>query len=253
MATKKVGWNAATRTATVLLIATALPAGSVEAGQYTHPDPTDELGKTAHSHVTYQHVRDILYRFAKVENMQNVLIVDNTIVKATSLTVAPPNLTLAVRGKGTLVPTVNPAGTDNKAVTYQSDNVMVASVDEKGVVTGESVGETNISVRTVDGSQLLKTVAINVALNYVALDAIALAPATVTLSLAGVKTAQLTVTPTPTSASNADIATWVSSDPTKATVTADGFVTGIAVGTSTITATSEDGAKTATRLITVNA
>ena len=89
--------------------------------------------------------------------------------------------------------------------------------------------------------------------NYVALTGIAIAPATVTLSLAGTKTRQLTITPTPGNASNTAIASWVSSDPTKATVSATGLVTGIAAGTSTITATSVDGAKTAARLITVQA
>lgn len=253
MTTKKVGWNATTKTATVLLVATALPGGSVEAGQYTHPDPTDELSRSEYSHVTFQHVQDILYRFAEWQDMQAIKIVDDTIVKATAITLAPVNLTVGVGQQSTLVPTVTPSGADDKRVTYQSDNVMVAEVNSKGVVMGVGIGETNITVRLADGSLVSKTVAVDVVASYVALVSFVLAPATVNLSLAGTNTAQLTVTPTPANASNTDIATWVSSDPTKATVSATGLVTGVAAGTTTITATSEDGAKVATRLITVAA
>lgn len=103
------------------------------------------------------------------------------------------------------------------------------------------------------GWQNMQVVKIEVDTAYVALTSIAIAPATVTLSLAGTNTQQLTITTTPGNASNAAISSWVSSDPTKATVSATGLVTGVAVGTSTITATSVDGAKTATRLVTVNA
>ena len=103
------------------------------------------------------------------------------------------------------------------------------------------------------GWQDMQRTKIEVDTTYVAITGIAIAPATVTLSLAGTKTQQLTITPTPGNASNAAIASWVSSDPTKATVSAAGLVTGIAIGTSTITATSVDGSKIATRLITVGA
>lgn len=103
------------------------------------------------------------------------------------------------------------------------------------------------------GWQNMQIVKIEIDTNYVALSGITIAPATVTLSLAGTTTQQLSVTPDPANASNPDIATWVSSDPTKATVSDSGLVTAVAIGTTTITATSVDGAKTATRLITVNA
>ncbi len=87
---------------------------------------------------------------------------------------------------------------------------------------------------------------------YVALVSFVLAPDPVTLTVAS-PTQQLTVTPTPGGASNPAIASWVSSDPTKATVSATGLVTRVANGTTTITATSEDGALTATLLITTTA
>ena len=62
-------------------------------------------------------------------------------------------------------------------------------------------------------------------------------------------TEQLTVTFNPTNATNQNV-TWISSDDTKATVV-NGLVTGIASGSATITATSEDEKKSASCSYTV--
>lgn len=101
------------------------------------------------------------------------------------------------------------------------------------------------------GVQDMQRLVIAQDITYTALVSFVLAPGTVTLTVAS-PTQQLTVTPTPGGA-NPAIASWVSSDPTKATVSATGLVTRVANGTTTITATSVDGAKVATRLITVTA
>ncbi|WP_461213870.1 Ig-like domain-containing protein [Lacticaseibacillus sp. GG6-2] len=45
--------------------------------------------------------------------------------------------------------------------------------------------------------------------------------------------------------------TYKSSDDTKATVAADGTITGVAAGSATITITTKDGGKTATCAVTV--
>lgn len=95
----------------------------------------------------------------------------------------------------------------------------------------------------------MQTIAITVDTDYIALASFVIAPATVTLAAAA--TQQLTVTPTPSNASNTTV-TWVSATPAKATVSASGLVTAVASGTSVITATSQDGALTATRTITVS-
>ena len=70
--------------------------------------------------------------------------------------------------------------------------------------------------------------------------------------LAGTKTQQLTPTIAPAGATNKAV-TYVSSDPTKATVNASGLVTGVAIGTTTITVTTADGSKTDTCAVTVAA
>ena len=249
MATKKVAWNATTRVATVLLTATALPGGSVEAGQYTHPDPTDAISLSQYSHVTFQHVQEILYKFVGVQDMQSVKIVDDTIVKATSVTVAPATLLGQVGSLIQLTPTVLPSGTDDKRVTYSSDNALVAEVSEKGLVLLTGAGETNITVRTADGSLKTATVAVTAVDELTLVERITLDPATVSIAVAA--TQQLTPTILPADATEAGV-NWSTSDATKATVSSTGLVTGVAAGTATITATAKDGSgKTATRLVTV--
>jgi uncharacterized protein YjdB len=79
---------------------------------------------------------------------------------------------------------------------------------------------------------------------------VSISPATVTLS-AGL-TAQLTATIAPANATNQNV-TWSSANNAIATVNANGLVTGVAAGSATITCTTQDGAKTATRSVTVNA
>lgn len=86
---------------------------------------------------------------------------------------------------------------------------------------------------------------------------IVITPGTITLSLAGTVTQQLVVTKTPLSGSTSNVAAasagtfYVSSDPTKATVSVDGLVTAVAIGTTVITA--RNGNKSDTQLVTVTA
>jgi hypothetical protein len=81
---------------------------------------------------------------------------------------------------------------------------------------------------------------------------ISVTPTTKTLSLSGVNTATLVATVLPAGADQAVI--WKSSDPTKATVSSSGLITGVAAGTSNVTATSvADGSLVATCVVTVTA
>lgn len=82
------------------------------------------------------------------------------------------------------------------------------------------------------------------------LESLTVAPAT--LSVAEDEIGALTATATYDDASTADVtaeATWVSSDPTKATVSA-GFVTGVAAGSSTVTATYQGQSDTCAVTVT---
>lgn len=83
-----------------------------------------------------------------------------------------------------------------------------------------------------------------------AVTGVTVAPGTASIAVAA--TRQLTATVAPGGASQA--VTWTSATPSVATVNSSGLVTGVAVGTSVITATSvADGTKTSTSTITVTA
>ena len=71
-----------------------------------------------------------------------------------------------------------------------------------------------------------------------------------TVSLINNETQQLTATITPSDASN-KMVSWTSSNPSVATVSSTGLVSGVSGGSTTITATTQDGGKTASSEVTV--
>jgi uncharacterized protein YjdB len=95
-------------------------------------------------------------------------------------------------------------------------------------------------------------VRINQDLDFVALVSIAIAPAGTSTLTVVAPTVQLSITKTPSNASNGAV-TYVSSAPGVATVSPTGLVTRVSNGAAVITATSLDGAKTATKAITTTA
>jgi uncharacterized protein YjdB len=82
----------------------------------------------------------------------------------------------------------------------------------------------------------------------VPLTGVALSPTIASININESKA--LTATLTPANASN-NLITWTSSNDAVAKVSATGVVTGVSVGTATITATTQDGGKTATSIVTV--
>lgn len=147
-----------------------------------------------------------------------------------------------------LTATVLPADATDKSVTWASDAPTIATVSATGLVTALTNGSANITVTTVDGSHT-STCAYTLT---TAVTGVTLAPATVTLSLAGTTTQQLTPTVAPATASVQTV-TYVSSAPEIATVSASGLVTAVAAGTANITVTTTDGSKTAVSAVTVTA
>lgn len=98
------------------------------------------------------------------------------------------------------------------------------------------------------GQQNMQEVRIDLDITYVAVAGVTSLPATVTLAVAA--TQQITNTVAPVGASNTAV-TYSTSDATKATVSATGLITGVAVGTATITITTVDGGLTDTVAVTV--
>ncbi len=75
------------------------------------------------------------------------------IVRVTKVTVGPTQLVIRVGGTQKLKAEVKPSDATNKKIIWSSMNPNVATVDEKGVVTGIKAGTTFIKAKTDDGSK----------------------------------------------------------------------------------------------------
>jgi uncharacterized protein YjdB len=169
-------------------------------------------------------------------------------VSVTGVSIATGAITLDVNGVQTLTATIAPGNATNKNVTWSSNNNTIATVSAAGVVTANAPGTAIITVTTQDGAKTATcTVTVN-NLPLVAVTGVNISAVTATLDINATK--QLTATIVPSNATNKNI-TWSSSNPAVATVSANGVVTAISGGTTIITATSEDGSKTAICTVTV--
>ena len=168
-------------------------------------------------------------------------------VPVTSVTLSPKPVTLNVGATQQLSATVLPANASNKALTWVSGNVGIATVSDSGLVTAKAAGTTTITAIANDGSGKSDTVSVTVNPNTVAVTGVTLNKST--LSLAQGSSETLTATVAPSTATNKSV-TWSSSNEGIATVS-NGAVTAVAPGSAIITVTTADGGKTATCLVTV--
>ena len=163
------------------------------------------------------------------------------------VTVAPKNTTVEVGSTRQLNSTVSPSDASNKSVTYSSSNEEIATVNSNGLITAVAPGSAVVTVTTQDGSKT-DTSNVTVPEPVVNVSSVELTPETVTLDIGD--TQQLSANVLPTNASNKNVTYSTGSDAI-ATVSGTGLVTAVAEGTTDITVTTEDGAKTATSSITV--
>ena len=131
----------------------------------------------------------------------------------------------------TITPTVLPADATNPVVTYTSADDAIATVDANGLVTGVAAGTTTITIAATDGSGVSTT--INVTVTGIDVTGITAEDVTVVNG----QTATISYTVAPANASDQSV-TFTSADATIATVDAEGVVTGVAIGTTTITIAS---------------
>ncbi|OXG02529.1 T9SS C-terminal target domain-containing protein [Flavobacterium johnsoniae UW101] len=177
------------------------------------------------------------------------LVLTNTnapAVAVTGVSVSPATATVGLGTTQQLNAAIAPANATNQNVTWTSSNTAVATVNASGLVTAVAAGTAAITVKTVDGNKTA-TSAITVA--AIPVSSAAVSPASASL-YAG-NTQQLSVTISPANATNKNV-TWSSSNSAVATVNSSGLVTAVSAGTVTITATTQDGNKTASAAITVN-
>lgn len=128
--------------------------------------------------------------------------------------------------------TVAPADATISAVEWSSGDERIATVDEKGVVTGVKKGSTRITAKAADGSNVRTNISVSVTQNA---EAISLDKAEITVSTG--KSGMLKATVLPKDASDKGVI-WTSSDERIATVNQQGRVTGVARGDCEIIAVS---------------
>jgi endo-1,3(4)-beta-glucanase len=222
---KTVSWSSS-NTAVATVNSTGLVTG-VAAGTATITVTTQDGAKTATSAIT----------------------VTSANVAVTGVSVSPTSASVVAGGTQQLTTTIAPANATNKNVTWSSSNTGVATVNSTGLVTAVAAGTATITVTTQDGAKTA-TSAITVTASNVAVTGVTMSPTSATITAGG--TQQLTATIAPANATNKNV-TWSSNNTAIATVNTSGLVTAVSAGSAVITVTTQDGAKTATSAITVNA
>ncbi|MCU6792114.1 Ig-like domain-containing protein [Paenibacillus sp. WQ 127069] len=165
-------------------------------------------------------------------------------VSAAGITLNNTSLTVNAGSTAPLVATIQPMNVSNKGITWSSSNSAIATVSNKGVVSGKSSGTAIITATTTDGG-LTAAAEVNV---IQPVTRISLGKTALNLKVGD---PDFTLTPTiaPTNATNKDI-TWSSSNTSVATVDEDGNVHILASGKAAISAKSQNG-KTASVTLSI--
>lgn len=175
----------------------------------------------------------------------NVLVVPQHIsVKSISL---PESVSLEVNQESTLTPVIQPVYATNKNVSWKSSDAKTVSVSSKGVIKGLQAGTATITATTEDG-QKVATTTVTIAPKYVPVSGITLDIDE--FSMDEHSTTFLYEKIEPANATNKKVK-WTSNAPEIASVGFDGLVTALKPGVAIITATTEDGNKTATCKVTI--
>jgi len=178
-----------------------------------------------------------------------------------SLTVPIPVQSVSLTGPATvnlgqtvqLTATILPTTATNKAITFSSSNLGVATVSPTGLVLGVAEGSTTITVITADGSFTASATLSVIIPPIIRVSSITFPAAMHSIAVGRPLTIQPTVIPE--NATNQTVR-FSSSNTTIATVNTtsglvSGLATGVGVGSATITATSDDGGKVSTTMVTV--
>ena len=163
----------------------------------------------------------------------------------TGVTIEPSEAELTVGSSTKLTATVLPENATNKNVIYSADDESILSVDQNGKVTGLSLGTATVTVTTEDGGF---SASAEITVMPVRVTGVSISPKAASVGLG--HTIQLTASIKPSNAANKNLS-WSVSDETIISVDDQGTVTGLSLGTATVTVTTEDGGFTASAEITV--
>lgn len=182
---------------------------------------------------------------ATSEGVSGASVITVVNVPVASVVVAPTPDTVPLGGTGQLTATPKDSAGNPlvRAVSWSSANTAVATVSGAGLVSGVGVGTTTITA-SAGGQSGTATVTVI----QVPVATVTVTPANPSVQIG--KTVQLTATTRDAKGNTLTgrVVTWGSGTPANATVNGSGLVSGVAQGTSVITATSEtiNGSVTAT-------
>lgn len=156
-------------------------------------------------------------------------------VAVSDLTVSPATVTIKENESKTLTVEVSPEDATNKAVTFTSTDVNVATVSKEGTILGKQPGKATILVQSVDNPSIMKQVSVTVSSSVVSVTGINLGVPS-TISMAPNAKLELTPTITPADATDKSV-TWQTSNADVVSVS-DGHLEAIKVGQALITCKS---------------
>jgi uncharacterized protein YjdB len=177
--------------------------------------------------------------------MDNPLDKRGSFVHVASVGLEPASIDLEVGDTYQLAASISPEDADNKAVSWTVVNPSVATVSASGLVSAAALGTTTVTVASADGGKS-DSCTIKVMVK-VPVDGVSLSKDATAIAVGA--TEQLIPVITPLDAYDQRV-TWTSSDTSVASVSADGTVEVLKLGTSTITVTTVDGGKTDSCLVT---
>lgn len=172
-----------------------------------------------------------------------VVTVSKGAVQVVSVSLDRSECKLSVGDETVLTATVAPDNATDKAVSWQSSNPLVASVDQGGRVKGLSEGKATVTA-TAGGQSA--SCEVTVSQDVVPVASVGLDRTSVTLEEK--QRTQLIATVSPGDATDKTV-TWSTSDPSVATVDQEGWVTAVKEGSATVTAKA--GAQSAKCSVTV--
>lgn len=157
--------------------------------------------------------------------------IEVTVVQPVTGVKLPTSISLVKEENTTLVPTILPSDASNQDVTWESANESIATVDENGVINAIEVGQTTITVSTVDGNFKATCTVTVVPIPVPAEDVEIEAEDNVnTIKIDETLHLEAIITP----ANTTDSISWSSNNEAVATVSNDGAVKAISEGSATI-------------------
>ncbi len=188
--------------------------------------------------------RDILNSFMKHFGVKKGFYV-------TDVDIAQSKATIDINEKVQLKATLEPENVKNNTITWKSDNILVATVNSNGTVTGKKAGTTTIYAIAEDGKFYDKcSITVNGSANYIPCTGLTVSKSSVSLKNGQSATVKITKTPSNTS----DTITLYNSNANVINISLDSSNNAIikAVGEGTATITVKCGSKTAEIKVTVD-